>query len=80
MAMPHGSPLDGAPRLFALVTDPDGPDAAPVVIAWGHELPDRAVVSWRLNGGSGQVGQFSSAQRAADTLSSIEPVRVVWTA
>ncbi len=70
---------DAPARGFALVTEPNGPNADPVVIAWGEELPDRAVVSWRLNGGGSHLGHFQSAQRAADTLSLLEPVRVIWT-
>lgn len=77
--MPDRSRGDAPARGFALVTEPYGPDAEPVVIALGQELPDRAVVSWRLNGGGEHVGHFQSAQRAADTLSLLEPVRVIWT-
>jgi hypothetical protein len=71
--------LDEAPRLFAIVADPED-DGHPCVVAWGHELPDQAVVSWRLSNGTSEVAVFKSAEAALATAELLYPARLVYTA
>ena len=58
--------LEGAPRLFGIVADPLDDDH-PQVVAWGHELPDQAVLTWRLGNGKSEVAVFRSAEAALAT-------------
>jgi hypothetical protein len=71
--------LDEAPRLFAIVADPED-DGHPCVVAWGHELPDQAVVSWRLSNGTSEVAVFKSADAALATAELLYPARLIYTA
>ena len=71
--------LDGAPRLFGIVADPEDDDH-PQVVAWGHELPDQAVLTWRLGNGTSEVAIFQSAQAALATAQLLYPARLLWTA
>jgi hypothetical protein len=71
--------LEGAPRLFGIVADPEDDDH-PQVIAWGHELPDQAVLTWRLGNGGSEVAIFSSAEAALATAQLLYPARLLWTA
>ena len=70
--------LEGAPRLFAIIADLED-DNAPQVVAWGHELPDQAVLSWRLNSGGSEVAVFRSAEAALATAQLLYPARLLWT-
>jgi len=69
--------LAGAPRLFAIVADPED-DGHPCVVAWGHELPEQAVVSWRLSNGTSEVAVFKSADAALATAELLYPARLVF--
>jgi hypothetical protein len=69
--------LDGAPRLFGIVADPDD-DGNPQVVAWGHELPDQAVVIWQLSNGKIEIGVHSSADEALATAQQLYPARLLW--
>ena len=69
--------LDGAPRLFGIVADPDD-DGNPQVVAWGHELPEQAVVTWRLSNGQVEIGIFPSAEDALATAQLLYPARLLW--
>lgn len=80
--------LEGAPRLFAIVADPEG-GRGPRVIAWGHELPEQAVLTWRLSAGGASAGSgsmgvgsevavFRSAQAALAVAQLICPARLLW--
>ena len=71
--------LDGAPRLFGIVADPEDDDN-PQIVAWGHELPDQAVLTWRLSNGTSEVAIFQSAQAALATAQLLYPARLLWTA
>ncbi len=71
--------LEGAPRLFGIVADPED-DNHPQVVAWGHELPDQAVLTWRLGNGDSEVAVFSSAEAALETAQLLYPARLLWTA
>src|SRR5690349_14825138 len=71
--------LDGAPRLFGIVADPEDDDH-PEVVAWGHELPDQAVLTWRLGNGSSEVAVFQSAEAALATAQLLFPAWLLWTA
>ena len=70
--------LQGAPRLFGIVADPDDDDH-PQVVAWGHELPDQAVLTWRLGNGGLEVAIFQSAAAALATAQLLYPARLLWT-
>jgi hypothetical protein len=70
--------LDGAPRLFGIVADPEDDDN-PQVVAWGHELPDQAVLTWRLGNGASEVAIFQSAEAALETAQLLYPARLLWT-
>ena len=69
--------LEGAPRLFAIVADPLDDDH-PEVIAWGHELPDQAVLTWLLGNGRSEVAVFASAQDALATAQLLVPARLLY--
>ena len=69
--------LDGAPRLFGIVADPED-DGHPEVVAWGHELPDQAVLTWRLGNGGSEVAVFSSAEAALATAELLYSARLLW--
>lgn len=69
--------LEGAPRLFAIVADPEDDDH-PQVVAWGHELPDQAVLSWRLTNGGSEIAVFRSAEAALATAQLLYPARLLW--
>ncbi len=69
--------LNGAPRLFGIVADPDDDDH-PQVVAWGHELPDQAVLTWRLSDGGSEIAIFSSAEAALATAELLYPARLLW--
>lgn len=71
--------LEGAPRLFAIVADPLDDDH-PQVVAWGHELPGQAVLTWRLANGRSEVAVFGSAEAALATAEQLYPARLLWTA
>lgn len=71
--------LEGAPRLFAIVADPLDDDH-PEVVAWGHELPDHAVLTWLLGNGAAEVAVFPSAEEALATAQLMYPARLLWTA
>ena len=70
--------LEGAPRLFAIVADPLDDDH-PEVIAWGHELPDQAVLTWLLGNGRSEVAVFASAEDALATAQLLVPARLLYT-
>jgi hypothetical protein len=70
--------LEGAPRLFGIVADPEDDDH-PQVVAWGHELPDQAVLTWRLGNGGSEVAMFQSAEAALATAQLLYPARLLWT-
>jgi hypothetical protein len=69
--------LHGAPRLFGIVADPED-DNHPQVVAWGHELPDQAVLTWRLGNGGTEVAVFSSAEAALATAELLYSARLLW--
>ena len=69
--------LEGAPRLFGIVADPEDDDH-PQVVAWGHELPDQAVLTWRLGNGNSEVAIFKSAEAALATAQTLYPARLVF--
>jgi hypothetical protein len=71
--------LEGAPRLFGIVAQPDDDDN-PEVVAWGHELPDHAVVTWRLRNGGAEVAVFGSAEEALATARMLYPARLLYAA
>ncbi len=71
--------LEGAPRLFGIVADPFDDDH-PQVVAWGHELPDQAVLTWRLSNGKSEIAVFQSAEAALATAQQLYPARILWTA
>lgn len=71
--------LEGAPRLFGIVADLQDDDR-PVVVAWGHELPDQAVTSWRLGDGSAEIAVHKSAEDALATAQLMFSARLLWTA
>jgi hypothetical protein len=71
--------LEGAPRLFAIVAEPNSDDQ-PQVMAWGHELPDQAILSWRLTAGGSEVAIFRSAEAALAAAQLLHPARLLWTA
>ncbi|MET7393164.1 hypothetical protein ABZS66_06675 [Dactylosporangium sp. NPDC005572] len=71
--------LEGAPRLFGIVADPEDDDH-PQVVAWGHELPDLAVLTWRLGNGKSEVMTFRSAEAALATAQQLYSARLLWTA
>ncbi|UWZ36860.1 hypothetical protein Drose_00485 [Dactylosporangium roseum] len=71
--------LEGAPRLFGIVADLDDDDR-PQVVAWGHELPDQAVLTWRLGNGKSEVMTFRSAEAALATAQQLFSARLLWTA
>ena len=71
--------LEGAPRLFGIVADPNDDDH-PQVVAWGHELADHAVLTWRLGNGKTEVAVFSSAEAALATAEHLFNARLLWTA
>ena len=52
----------------------------PLVVAWGHELPDQAVLTWRLSNGGSEVAVFPSAEAALATAQLLYPARILWTA
>jgi hypothetical protein len=70
-------PLEGAPRLFAIVADPDDDDR-PEVVAWGYELPEHAVLTWRLGNGGAEVGVYRTAEAALATAQLLYPARLLW--
>jgi hypothetical protein len=70
--------LKDAPRLFGIVADLDDDDR-PQVVAWGHELPDQAVLTWLLSNGSSEVAVFASAEAALATAQELYPARLLWT-
>jgi hypothetical protein len=70
--------LEGAPRLFGIVADP-ADDDHPQVVAWGHELPDQAVLTWRLGNGGSEIAVFRSAEAALATAQLLYPARLLWT-
>jgi hypothetical protein len=69
--------LEEAPRLFAIIADPED-DGHPCVVAWGHELPEQAVVSWRLSNGTSEVAVFKSAEAALATAELLYPARLIY--
>jgi hypothetical protein len=69
--------LRGAPRLFGIVAEPDD-DTGAQIVAWGHELPDQAVLTWRLADGSSEVAVFASAEAALATAEQLYPARLLW--
>jgi hypothetical protein len=69
--------LAEAPRLFAIVADPED-DGHPCVVAWGHELPDQTVVSWRLSNGGSEVAIFKTADDALATAELLYPSRLLY--
>ncbi|GAA3279724.1 MULTISPECIES: hypothetical protein [Dactylosporangium] len=71
--------LEGAPRLFGIVADPLDDDH-PEVVAWGHELPDQAVLTWRLGNGKTEVAVFRSAEAALATAQQLYNARLLWAA
>jgi hypothetical protein len=71
--------LREAPTLFGIVADPED-DGNPCVVAWGHQLADRAVTSWFLADGSLEVAVFGSAEAALETAEALYPARIVWVA
>jgi hypothetical protein len=71
--------LEDAPRLFGIVADLDDDDH-PQVVAWGHELPVQAVLTWRLGNGGSEVAIFQSAEAALATAQLLYPARLLWTA
>ena len=71
--------LEGAPRLFAIVADPEDDDH-PEVVAWGHELPDQAVLTWKLGNGGSEIAVFPSAEDALATAQTLYDARLLWTA
>ena len=71
--------LAGAPRLFGIVADPEDDDH-PQVVAWGHELPEQAVLSWLLADGSTEVVVFRSAEAALTAALELYPARLLWVA
>jgi hypothetical protein len=82
--------LEGAPRLFGIVADAEEVDpharhpqsaeqTTAHVVAWGHELPDQAVLTWRLDNGGCEVAVFSSAEAALATAQLLYPARLLWT-
>jgi hypothetical protein len=71
--------LEGAPSVFGIVADPED-DGHPCVVAWGHQLADRAVTSWVLADGSLEVAVFGSAEAALETAETLYPARLVWVA
>lgn len=70
--------LEDAPRFFGIVADPEDDDH-PQVVAWGHELPGRAVLIWRLSNGDSEIAVFGSAEAALDTAQLLYPARLLWT-
>jgi hypothetical protein len=70
--------LEEAPRLFAIVADPED-DGHPCVVAWGHELPEQTVVSWRLSNGASEVAIFKTADAALATAELLYPSRLLYT-
>lgn len=71
--------LEGAPALFGIVADPED-DGNQCVVAWGHQIADRAVTSWFLADGSLEVAVFGSAEAALETAETLYPARLVWLA
>ena len=71
--------LEGAPRLFGIVADPFDDDH-PQIVAWGHELPGQAVLTWHLGNGKSEVAVFQSAEAALATAQLLYPARILWTA
>ena len=69
--------LADAPRLFGIIADPEDDDH-PQIVAWGHELPDQAVVSWRLGNGEAEVAVFPSAEEAVATAQLLYTARLIW--
>ena len=69
--------LNGAPRLFGIVADPDDDDH-PQVVAWGHELTGQAIVIWQLSNGNVEVSTFPSADEALATAQQLYPARLLW--
>ena len=69
--------VEEPPRLFAIIADPED-DGHPCVVAWGHELPEHAVVSWRLSNGTSEVAVFKSADAALATAELLYPARLVY--
>jgi len=69
--------LEGAPRLFGIVADPLDDDH-PQVVAWGHELPDHAVLTWLLGNGKSEVAIFQSAEAALATAQQLYNARLLW--
>jgi len=70
--------LKDAPRLFGIVAYL-GDDDDPQVVAWGHELPDQAVLTWLLSNGSSEVTVCASAEAALATAQELYPARILWT-
>ena len=71
--------LEGAPRLFGIVADPED-DNHPQVVAWGHESADQAVLTWRLGNGGSEVAIFASAEAALAIAQQLYPAWLLWTA
>ena len=71
--------LEGAPRIFGIVADPLDDDH-PQVVAWGHELPDQAVLTWQLGNGRTEVAVFRSAEAALATAQQMYSARLLWPA
>jgi hypothetical protein len=69
--------LEEAPRLFAIVADPED-DGHPCIVAWGHELPEQTVVSWRLSNGASEVAIFKTAEAALATAELLYPSRLLY--
>lgn len=69
--------LHGAPRIFGIVADPEDDDH-PQVVAWGHELPNQAVLTWRLSNGGSEIAIFRSAEAALATAELLYPARLLW--
>jgi hypothetical protein len=69
--------LRDMPSLFGIVADPED-DGHPCIVAWGHQLADRAVTSWFLADGSLEVAVFGSAEAALETAEALYPARLVW--
>ena len=69
--------LAEAPRLFAIIADPED-DGHPCIVAWGHELAEQAVVSWLLSNGTSEVAVFKSADAALATAELLYPARLIY--
>lgn len=74
------SPLEAAPRRFALCAEEPDEDGRPEVVGWGLEFDDTAIVYLRDPTGERSThGVFESADRARALFSLVAALEIVWT-